>query len=297
MGTLARGWCHTYPVLAASLLEGTQQHGSVAALLQVAGHVLPRDAGRPALVGAGHGVPGTLVLVVLGTEDGSQVVAPRTIRVASIPRAPSHLDGVEDKLLGAVGAGLRALGALGQGVLGQQAPHHARPALVLAVHALLGTRPLVALGTAAAAAASPTTARICPHGQDLSPRGPPSGSPMATLHPLRPCYPPLAICVSPSRPGVSPTPVPTSKASPVKSVAQNSHLTLRLGQPCCTCSGRSRRLSLALQRLGQGTTLKAQVPRWTWGRRDGQRWGGGSKAPPRRSPRSSPAHQLLPGGV
>lgn len=160
------------------------------------------------------------------------------------PHGPrSHLEGVEDELLGAVGAGLRALGALGQGVLGQQAPHHAGPALVLAVHALLGTRALVALGTAAAAA-SPTTARICPH-----------PAPPETL------LPPPASCVSPSRPGVSPTPVPTSKASPVKSLAQNSHLTRRLGQPCCTCSGRSRRLSLALQRLGQGTTLKAQVPR------------------------------------
>lgn len=74
------------------------------------------------------------------------------------PRGPSHLDGVKDELLGAVGAGLGALGALGQGVLRQQAPHHAGPALVLAVHALLGTRALVALGTAAAS--SPSS---CPH--------------------------------------------------------------------------------------------------------------------------------------
>lgn len=71
-GTPAQGWGRTHPVLAASFLEGAQQHGSVAALLEVGGHVLPGDAGRPALVGAGHGVPGTLVLVVLGREDGHQ---------------------------------------------------------------------------------------------------------------------------------------------------------------------------------------------------------------------------------
>lgn len=64
---------------------------------------------------------------------------------------------------------------------------------------------------------------------------------------------------------VTPPPAPTSKASPVKSLAQNSHLTRRLGQPCWTCSGRSRRLSLVLHRLGQGMTLKPQVPRWAWG--------------------------------
>lgn len=64
----------------------------------------------------------------------------------------------------------------------------------------------------------------------------------------------------------------------MKSPAQNSHWTRRLGQPCCRCWGRSRRLSLVLQRLGQGMTLKPQVPRWAWGRgvhRDGQGWGYG----------------------
>lgn len=79
-------------------------------------------------------------------------------------------------------------------------------------------------------------------------------------------------------------PLPTSKASPVKSLAQNSHLTRRLGQPCWTCSGRSRRLSLALHRLGQGMTLKPQVPRWAWGggHRDseGQPWGTALPPPP-----------------
>lgn len=64
----------------------------------------------------------------------------------------------------------------------------------------------------------------------------------------------------------------------MKSPAQNSHWTRRLGQPCCRCWGRSRRLSLVLQRLGQGMTLKPQVPRWAWGRgvhRDGQGQGKG----------------------
>lgn len=83
------------------------------------------------------------------------------------PWATSHLDGVEDELLGAVGAGLGALGALGQGVLGQQAPHHAGPALVLTVHTLLGTHALVALGTTAAS--SPSS---CPHQPALPGMGP-----------------------------------------------------------------------------------------------------------------------------
>lgn len=61
-----------HPVLAASFLEGAQQHGSVAALLEVGGHILPGDAGCPTLVGARHGVPGTLVLVVLGRKRGRQ---------------------------------------------------------------------------------------------------------------------------------------------------------------------------------------------------------------------------------
>lgn len=61
-----------HPVLAASFLEGAQQHGSVAALLEVGGHILPGDAGCPTLVGARHRVPGTLVLVVLGRKRGCQ---------------------------------------------------------------------------------------------------------------------------------------------------------------------------------------------------------------------------------
>lgn len=56
-----------------------------------------------------------------------------------------HLDGVKDELLGAVGARLGALGALRGGMLGQQPPHHAGPALVLTVHTLLGAHTLVAL--------------------------------------------------------------------------------------------------------------------------------------------------------
>lgn len=64
---------NTHPVLAASFLEGAQQHGSAAALLEVGGHILPGDAGCPTLVGARHGVPGTLVLVVLGRERGCQL--------------------------------------------------------------------------------------------------------------------------------------------------------------------------------------------------------------------------------
>lgn len=58
----------------------------------------------------------------------------------------------------------------------------------------------------------------------------------------------------------------TSKASPVNSLPQNSHLTLRLGQSCCRWSGRSRRVSLTEQRFGHGITLKAQVEKWPWGR-------------------------------
>lgn len=108
----------------------------------------------------------------------------------------------------------------------------------------------------------------------------PSCAPMPH-HPPKPSCTPQNTCRQASSPitplpAVSPTvphqnhvpqhsvpmPLPTSKASPVKSLAQNSHLTRRLGQPCWTCSGRSRRLSLALHRLGQGMTLKPQVPRW-----------------------------------
>lgn len=56
----------------------------------------------------------------------------------------------------------------------------------------------------------------------------------------------------------------------MNSLPQNSHLTLRLGQSCCRWSGRSRRVSLTEQRLGQGITLKAQVEKWPCG-------GGGSR--------------------
>lgn len=59
----------------------------------------------------------------------------------------TDLDGVEDKLLAAVLARLRALGTLGQAVLRQQPTHHPRPAFVLAVDALLGTHALVILNT------------------------------------------------------------------------------------------------------------------------------------------------------
>lgn len=59
-----------------------------------------------------------------------------------------HLDGVKNKLLGAVGTRLGALGALGGGVLGQQSPHHAGTTLVLTVDALLGAHALVTLKTA-----------------------------------------------------------------------------------------------------------------------------------------------------
>lgn len=51
----------------------------------------------------------------------------------------------------------------------------------------------------------------------------------------------------------------------MNSLPQNSHLTLRLGQSCCRWSGKSRRVSLTEQRLGQGMTLKAQVEKWPWG--------------------------------
>lgn len=58
----------------------------------------------------------------------------------------SDLDCVKDKLLAAVLAGLGAFGTLSHAVLGQQATHHPRPALVLTVHALLRTHALVVLG-------------------------------------------------------------------------------------------------------------------------------------------------------
>lgn len=83
----AEGQGHTHPVLAASFFEGAQQHGSVAALLKVGGHVLPGNAGCPALVGARHRVPGTLVLVVLGIESG-QLSAGAESRRSKGPRGP-----------------------------------------------------------------------------------------------------------------------------------------------------------------------------------------------------------------
>lgn len=101
--------------------------------------------GVPHWLGQGTGYRGHWYWWFWGQRLG--VIGVERRRGVPIPVAPSHLDGVEDKLLGAVGAGLGALGALRQGVLGQQAPHHARPTLVLTVHAFLGTCSLVALGT------------------------------------------------------------------------------------------------------------------------------------------------------
>lgn len=57
----------------------------------------------------------------------------------------TNLDGVVDKLLAAVLAGLGAFGTFGHGVLGQESPHHSRSALVLAVDAFLWTDALVVL--------------------------------------------------------------------------------------------------------------------------------------------------------
>ena len=58
----------------------------------------------------------------------------------------ANLDCVKDELFAAVLARLRAFGTLGHAVLGQQTTHHPRPALVLAVNALLRTHALVVLG-------------------------------------------------------------------------------------------------------------------------------------------------------
>lgn len=58
----------------------------------------------------------------------------------------TNLDGVEDKLLATVLAGLRAFGTLSQTVLGQEAAHHPRATLILTVHTLLGTDTLMVLG-------------------------------------------------------------------------------------------------------------------------------------------------------
>lgn len=58
----------THAVFAAGLLEGAQHQRRAAVLLQVPGQVLPGHAARAALVGAGHGVARTLVLVALGAE-------------------------------------------------------------------------------------------------------------------------------------------------------------------------------------------------------------------------------------
>lgn len=115
-------------------------------------------------------------------------------------------------------------------MLGQQPPHHAGTTLVLTVHALLRAHTLVALRKARGL------------GGALSLQG----------------------SSDPRVPRPLPEAPPTSKASPLKSQPQNSHLSRRLGQSCCRCAGRSRRLSLAGQRLGQGTTLKLQVFRWPW---------------------------------
>lgn len=136
-------------------------------------------------------------------------------------------------------------------MLGQQAPHHAGTTLVLTVHALLGAYTLVALWKGQRGRFRGSLGHQVPH---LAP--PPSP--------------------------------PTSKASPLKSQPQNSHLRRRLGQSCCKCAGRSRRLSFVGQRLGQGITLKLQVFRWLWGGGGRQRetvsacQGRGSPVPPTR---------------
>lgn len=82
------------------------------------------------------------------TRDRSRVVSILTTwyPVASpTGQQGPHLDGVINKLLGTVGTGLGALGALRSGVLGQQSPHHAGTTLVLTVHTLLGAHTLVTL--------------------------------------------------------------------------------------------------------------------------------------------------------
>lgn len=57
----------------------------------------------------------------------------------------TYLDGIVDKLFAAILAGLSAFRTLRHGVLGEQPPHHPRPALILTVHALLRTDALVIL--------------------------------------------------------------------------------------------------------------------------------------------------------
>lgn len=106
-------------MLAARLFERAEHEGSAAAILQMGGQVLPGHSAHSTLVGAGNRQAWALVLVAL--------------------------DGVINKLLGTVGTGLGALGALRSGVLGQQSPHHAGTTLVLTVHALLGAHTLVTL--------------------------------------------------------------------------------------------------------------------------------------------------------
>lgn len=166
-----------------------------------------------------------------GTGTGGSRMAETVVSSLTpcyLPHSPvqegPHLDGVKDELLGTVGARLGALGALRGGMLGQQPPHHAGTTLVLTVHTLLGTHALVALWKCQRGRVKGSPGYQVPHSLSTLSQAP-----------------------------------PTSKASPLKSQPQNSHLRRRLGQSCCKCAGRSRRLSLVGQRLGQGTTLKLQV--------------------------------------
>lgn len=108
-----------HPVFAAGIFERTQHQGSATAVLQVAWQVFPSHSAHATLVGTGYRKSRALVLVAL--------------------------DGIKDKLLGAVAARLGALRAFGGGMLGQQPAHHAGATLVLTVYTLLGTHALVAL--------------------------------------------------------------------------------------------------------------------------------------------------------
>lgn len=107
------------PMFAPSVFKRAQDQSAAAVVLDVVGQILSGDVRGAALVWTLHWEPRAVILVIL--------------------------DCVVDELFSAVLAGLCAFGTLGHAVLGQETPHHPRPAFVLTVNALLGTHALMVL--------------------------------------------------------------------------------------------------------------------------------------------------------
>lgn len=107
------------PVFAAGVFEGAENERAATIVLHMISQILSGDVGCATLVRALDRKPRAVVLVVL--------------------------DCVENELLAAVLAGLRAFGTLGHAMLRQQTTHHPRSALVLTVNTLLRTHTLVVL--------------------------------------------------------------------------------------------------------------------------------------------------------